>query len=58
MGSLYKAIAENQLVAAFATVGVLLWISGFLSRHIFRGRIQGSALAILGGLALAYGAVS
>ena len=54
MGLLYKAIAENQLVAAFATVGILLWISGYLSRHVFRGRIQGSAIAILGGLALAY----
>src|SRR3954465_9035176 len=54
MELLYKAVAENQLVAAFATVGVLLWISGYLSRHIFRGRVQGSAIAILGGLALAY----
>src|SRR3954464_12343779 len=54
MELLYKAIAENQLFAAFATVGVLLWVSGYLSRHIFRGRIQGSAIAILGGLALAY----
>jgi malonate transporter MadM subunit len=54
MELLYKAIAENQLVAAFATVGILLWVSGYLSRHIFRGRIQGSAIAILGGLALAY----
>ena len=54
MELLYKAIAENQLVAAFATVGILLWISGYLSRHIFRGRIQSSAIAILGGLALAY----
>jgi malonate transporter MadM subunit len=51
---LYKVIAENQLVAAFATVGILLWISGYLTRHLFRGRIQGSAIAILGGLALAY----
>src|SRR3954470_1929438 len=54
MQSLYKAVADNQLVAAFATVGVLLWMSGILSRHVFRGRIQGSAIAILGGLALAY----
>src|SRR6476661_6830928 len=54
MELLYKAIAENQLVAAFAIVGALLWISGYISRHIFRGRIQASAIAILGGLALAY----
>ena len=45
---LYKAVAENRLVAAFAAVGILLWISGYVSRHIFRGRIQGSAIAILG----------
>ena len=54
MELLYKAVADNGLVAAFAVVGILLWISGVVSRHIFRGRIQGSAIAILGALALAY----
>jgi malonate transporter MadM subunit len=49
-----KVIAANQLVAAFATVGVLIWLANFISRHVFRGRIQGSAIAILGALALAY----
>ena len=54
MELLYKAVADNGLVAAFAVVGILLWISGVVSRHIFRGRIQASAIAILGALALAY----
>ena len=54
MELLLKAVADNGLVAAFAVVGILLWISSLASRHIFGGRIQGSAIAILGALALAY----
>ena len=54
MELLLKAVAENGLVAAFAVVGILLWVSSLASRHIFGGRIQGSAIAILGALALAY----
>ena len=54
MELLYKAVAENQAGRRLRgrrdpAVDIRL-----LSRHIFRGRIQGSAIAILGGLALAY----
>jgi malonate transporter MadM subunit len=49
-----KAARENGLVAAFAVVGLVIMLSGFLSRHLTRGRVQGSAIAILIGLALAY----
>ena len=54
MELLYKAVADNGLVAAFAIVGILLLLSDAVSRHLFRGRIQASAIAILGALALAY----
>jgi len=49
-----KAARENGLVAAFAVVGLVVMVSGFLSRQLTSGRVQGSAIAILIGLALAY----
>jgi malonate transporter MadM subunit len=49
-----KAILENPLVTAFAFVGAVTWISNQLAHHLTRGRIAGSAIAVLAGLALAY----
>jgi malonate transporter MadM subunit len=49
-----KLFAANQLVSAFAVVGLVVWVSNQLSRHLTKGRIHGSAFAVLGGLALAY----
>jgi malonate transporter MadM subunit len=49
-----KIIAEAPLVTAFAFVGVVIWISNQLARHVFRGHVAGSAIAVLAGLALAY----
>jgi hypothetical protein len=49
-----KAAKDNGLVTAFAVVGLMMLISGFLSRKLTFGRVQGSAIAILLGLALAY----
>jgi len=49
-----KAIRANGLIAAFACVGFTIYISGILSRRLTFGRIQGSAIAILIGLGLAY----
>lgn len=49
-----KAAKDNGLVAAFAVVGLVMLISGYLSRKLTVGRVQGSAIAILIGLALAY----
>ena len=49
-----KAMRANSLIAAFACVGFTVWISGILSRRLTFGRIQGSAIAILIGLGLAY----
>jgi malonate transporter MadM subunit len=51
---LEKAVKENGLVAAFAVVGLVVMVSGFLSRRLTFGRVQGSAIAILIGLAMAY----
>ncbi|MBK1838728.1 malonate transporter subunit MadM [Azospirillum sp. YIM B02556] len=47
-------IADNQLVAAFAVVGIIVWVSNLLARHLTGGRVHGSAIAVLAGLALAY----
>jgi malonate transporter MadM subunit len=51
---LEKAAKENGLVAAFAVVGLVVMLSGILSRRLTFGRVQGSAIAILIGLAMAY----
>ena len=51
---LEKAAKENGLVTAFAVVGLVVLVSGFISRKLTFGRVQGSAIAILIGLALAY----
>jgi malonate transporter MadM subunit len=51
---LQKAAAQNGLVAAFALVGVIVLLSGQISRRLTFGRVHGSAIAIVIGLALAY----
>jgi malonate transporter MadM subunit len=54
MEILEKTAKENGLVAAFAIVGLVVMVSRFLSRKLTFGRVQGSAIAILIGLAMAY----
>jgi malonate transporter MadM subunit len=49
-----NAVEHNGLVAAFAVVGLIIWISGIISRRLTRGHVHGSAIAIVIGLALAY----
>ena len=51
---LEKAAKENGLVAAFAMVGLVVWLSGAISRRLTFGRVHGSAIAIFIGLVLAY----
>lgn len=48
-----RIVAEQGLVLAFATVGALTGVSALLSRHLTRGRIHASAIAIILALALA-----
>jgi malonate transporter MadM subunit len=45
---------EQSLVAAFAVVGAVMWISLLISKRLSAGRIHGSAIAIVIGLVLAY----
>jgi len=47
-------IAANGLVFAFAVVGLVVWVSYVASSHLSRGRLHGSAVAILVGLVLAW----
>ncbi len=47
-------LIKYSLVTAFATVGVIVWVSYAISKHITRGQMHGSAIAILLGLLLAY----
>jgi malonate transporter MadM subunit len=49
-----NVMARNGLITAFAFVGLTVWFSYFLSSKLTRGRIHGSAIAILLGLGLAY----
>ncbi|RYD28138.1 MAG: malonate transporter subunit MadM [Verrucomicrobiaceae bacterium] len=51
---LLPLLAEYPLVAAFAVIGVLVWISHVISARLTRGRVHGSAIAIFLGLVLAY----
>jgi malonate transporter MadM subunit len=47
-------LMRNGLVTAFAFVGVTVWLSYLISNRLTGGRLHGSAIAILIGLALAY----
>lgn len=52
--ALEEVLIKYNLVAGFAVVGATVWISYQLSERLTRGRLHGSAIAILIGLALAY----
>lgn len=47
-------LAKYSLVTAFAVVGATVWFSYLISDRLTRGRLHGSAIAILMGLVLAY----
>ncbi len=47
-------LSRYSLITAFAVIGVTVWFSYFLSATLTRGRIHGSAIAILIGLLMAY----
>jgi len=51
---LSDVLIRNGLVTAFAFVGLTVWVSYLISGTLTRGRIHGSAIAILLGLGLAY----
>lgn len=47
-------LISNGLLFAFMIVGVVMWLSYYASHHLTGGRLHGSAVAIIAGLALAY----
>jgi hypothetical protein len=51
--TLSQVFIRNGLVTAFAFVGLLVWISYIISGKLTRGKVHGSAIAILLGLVLA-----
>ena len=54
MDTLFQVFIRNGMVTAFAFVGLLVWISYVISGRVTKGRVHGSAIAILLGLVLAY----
>ncbi|RAZ92368.1 malonate transporter subunit MadM [Mesorhizobium hawassense] len=56
MEVLTHAFLANGLLAAFAIVGLVMWLSNAISKRLFFGRIHGSAIAIVIGLAAAFAA--
>jgi malonate transporter MadM subunit len=51
---LEKTIVDNPLIVAFAFIGAVIWLSNQVAHYFTRGRVAGSAFAVLAGLALAY----
>ena len=49
-----KVLIQNGLLTSFALVGLSMWVSSLISRKLTFGRVHGSAIAIVIGLALAY----
>ncbi|MBK1662980.1 malonate transporter subunit MadM [Rhodospirillum rubrum] len=49
-----KSLTGYPLVTAFVAVGLILWVSGIISKKLTFGRVHASAIAIVIGLILAY----
>jgi malonate transporter MadM subunit len=49
-----NVLADNGLITAFAVVGITMYVSYMISDKLTKGRIHGSAIAIILGLILAY----
>ena len=49
-----NVLIKNGLLFAFVMVGAMMWISYYASHHLTKGRLHGSAVAIILGLVLAY----
>ena len=54
MQTFISMVAANGLITAFALVGITVWLSYWLSKVLTRGRIHGSAIAIILGLLAAW----
>jgi malonate transporter MadM subunit len=54
MEALISTLTDNDLVVAFALVGVVTGVAVLISKVLTRGKFQASAIAIILGLVLAY----
>ncbi|WP_337997521.1 malonate transporter subunit MadM [Oleispirillum naphthae] len=54
IATVMKVATKNGLITAFVIVGVVTWLAYFVSKRLTKGRIHGSAIAIVAGLLLAY----
>jgi len=54
MEQLIKLIAKHDLIVAFLFVGIILYVSYWLSKKLTKGKIPGAAIAITAGLVIAY----
>ncbi|MDV2883591.1 malonate transporter subunit MadM [Alkalihalophilus pseudofirmus] len=54
MDAIISVLEKNGLVTAFAVIGMLMYVSYVISKKLTRGRVHGSAIAIILGLVLAY----
>jgi malonate transporter MadM subunit len=54
MDLIQAVFVRNNLIVAFALIGVTIWISYYLAEKLTQGRIHGSAIAISLGLLAAY----
>jgi malonate transporter MadM subunit len=52
--TLSNVFTDNPLIVSFAVIGITMYISYAISAKLTRGRIHGSAIAIILGLVLAY----
>ena len=51
---LYQSLISDGLLFGFAVTGIVMWISYWISTHLTKGRIHGSAIAVIGGLLMAW----
>ncbi|MFC7686432.1 malonate transporter subunit MadM [Ureibacillus sp. GCM10028918] len=49
-----NVFVDNGMITAFLVVGLTMWLAYFISGKLTKGRIHGSAIAIVLGLVLAY----
>ena len=54
MNMLGELLIKNGLVFSFLIVGIVMFISKYISQYVTKGRIHSSAIAIIIGLILAY----
>ncbi|GLX16233.1 malonate transporter MadM [Pseudomonas straminea] len=52
--SMMKVVDSYAMLSSFAIIGVTMWLSYWLSNTLTKGRLHGSAIAILLGLVLSY----